>query len=150
MSPFFFSEWFAVTFYYNEDCTNESQFLRWFVNLGAPKFQIERKIPTKDVITRYKILLYKKKFYLSSLNNKIILIFFYPFNFFNFSIYDKVFVSLSKQLQSGDNFGNTLSELDIDDPVSLSQLDHFISLKSGWYRFPCRKFCIRQHHIYLW
>ena len=36
-----FSEWFAVTFYYNEDCTNESQFLRWFVNLGAPKFQMD-------------------------------------------------------------------------------------------------------------
>ena len=65
---------------------------RWILN------QIERKIPTKDVITRYKILLYryiKKKFHLSSLNNKIIFFFFfYPFNLFNFSIYDKVFVSL--------------------------------------------------------
>ena len=118
---------------------------RWILN------QIERKIPTKDVITRYKILfffffklciLFKYK---DNLN-----IFFYPFILFNFSIYGKVFVSLSKQLRSGDNFGNTLSDLDIDEPVSLSQLDHFISLKSGWYRFPCRKFCIRQHHIYLW
>ena len=120
---------------------------RWILN------QIERKIPTKDVITRYKILLYiyiKKILFILFEQQDNLNIFFYPFNLFNFSIYDKVFVSLSKQLRSGDNFGNTLSELDIDEPVSLSQLDHFISLKSGWYRFPCRKFCIRQHHIYLW
>ena len=125
---------------------------------GLPNFrrilnQLDRKIPTKDVITRYKILFFFLKkiiFFKYKDNLNIILIYFYPFNLFNFSIYDKVFVSLSKQLRSGDNFGNTLSELDINEPVSLSQLDHFISLKSGWYRFPCRKFCIHQHHIYLW
>ena len=66
---------------------------RWILN------QIERKIPTKDVITRYKIFI-KKNIYLFFLNNKIISIslFFLPYNLFNFSIYDKVFVSLSKQL----------------------------------------------------
>ena len=117
----------------------------WILN------QLERKIPAKDVITRYKIFFFfkkKKKFPFGYKNN--LNIFILPLSLINFSIYDKVFVSLSKQLWSGDNFGNTLSELDIDEPVSLSQLDHFISLKSGWYRFPCRKFCIRQHHIYLW
>ena len=118
---------------------------RWILN------QIERKIPTKDVITRYRITIYILKKKVSSEYKDNLNIFnFYSFNLFNFSIYDKVFISLSKQLQSGDNPGNTLSELDIDEPVSLSQLDHFISLKSGWYRFPCRKFCIRQTHIYLW
>ena len=86
---------------------------RWILN------QLERKIPAKDVITRYKILI-KKLFFL--LDIKIILIFlFYPgLSLINFSIYDKVFISLSKQLRSGDNFGNTLSELHINDPVSLS------------------------------
>ena len=119
---------------------------RWILN------QLERKIPTKDVITRYRILIYiyKKKVSPFEYKDNLNIFNFYSFNLFNFSIYDKVFISLSKQLRIGDNFGNTLSELDIDEPVSLSQLDHFISLKSGWYRFPCRKFCIHQHHIYLW
>ena len=121
---------------------------RWILN------QIERKIPTKDVITRYRIPIYifkkKKKVSPSEYTDNLNIFNFYSFNLFNFSIYDKVFINLSKQLQSGENPGNTLSELDIDEPVSLSQLNHFISLKSGWYRFPCRKFCICQHHIYLW
>ena len=64
---------------------------RWILN------QLERKIPAKDVITRYKMLIYKKKIfpfgYKDNLN-----IFILPLSLINLSIYDKVFVSLSKKL----------------------------------------------------
>ena len=68
---------------------------RWILN------QLERKIPAKDVITRYKIFFFFKKkenslFFFRYKDN--LNIFTLSLSLINFRIYDKVFISLSKQL----------------------------------------------------
>ena len=66
---------------------------RWILN------QLERKIPTKDVITRYRILIYiKKKVFPFEYKDNLNILNLYSHYLLICSIYDKVFVSLSKQL----------------------------------------------------
>ena len=83
---------------------------RWILH------QFETKVLVENVITEYSTFSFSFKKNATLI--KIFLVLY--FHYYVFSIYDRVNGSLSKQLRNGDNFGNTLSELDINNPTPLS------------------------------